>query len=214
MPIDVVIAGPFQDRPAGELRPIVRDDASWLPVDTHKRVQFAGYTCAGYARVGHPLPPSHTCFACAAGQRDRRFGKAKSAERGHRFSRQQSSFTANMRNLRPSHGLHANHCRAVDAPNVSDTKSNDPADRQVIAGNHREGALAGAQSHRHRRSRSTRTFAAPSSSDARLFLSIKPVQLLMVHEHSFALQQHADPPLSSKLRFDCRATDNQTADAC
>ncbi|MFK7744091.1 MAG: hypothetical protein AB8B47_03480, partial [Roseobacter sp.] len=54
----------------------------------------------------------------------------------HWFSRQQSSFTASMRNLR-------------DAPNVSDTKSNDPVDRQVVATNHREGALAWAQSHGH-----------------------------------------------------------------
>ena len=55
-------------------------------------------------------------------------------------------------------------------------------------------------------SRSTRPFAAPSSLHAQPFLSIKPIQLLVVHDHSFAFQQHADTPLSSKLRFDCRAT--------
>ena len=46
----------------------------------------------------------------------------------YRFSRQQSSFTANMRNLR-------------DAPNVSDTKSSDPFDRQVIFASPRGGVL-------------------------------------------------------------------------
>ena len=53
MPINVVIANLFLDRTAGELRPNIADNTSWLPVDRHKCVQFAGYTCARYARVGH-----------------------------------------------------------------------------------------------------------------------------------------------------------------
>lgn len=35
--------------------------------------------------------------------------------------------------------------------------------------------------------------------------------IFVVHDHSFAFQQHADTPLSSKLRFDCRAAGRMIA---
>lgn len=84
MPGNVVLIGPLQDGPAGELRPIVTDDASRLSIGPDQRIQFAA-----------TLAPEMLVSATR-----------------HRFSRQQSSITARIRNLR-------------DAPNVSATKSND-----------------------------------------------------------------------------------------
>jgi len=49
--------------------------------------------------------------------------------------------------LPPSLGLQSNHGWAMDAPNVSDPKSKDPVDQQVIASNHRERPLAWTQRH-------------------------------------------------------------------
>jgi hypothetical protein len=62
-----------------------------------------------------------------------------------------------------------------DAPNVSDTKFND----QRTPGR-----------------KATGTFTAPAPPDAQFLLSIKPVQLLTVHDHSFALQKHADAAIT------------------
>jgi hypothetical protein len=53
--------------------------------------------------------------------------------------------------------------------------------------------LARTQSHWHQRARSPRTFAAPSPPDAKPFFSIEAIQLLVIHGHSFAFQQHANP---------------------
>jgi hypothetical protein len=53
MPINVVIAGPFQDRTAGELRPIIADNTSWLSINTDKRIQFSGNPSARDAGIGH-----------------------------------------------------------------------------------------------------------------------------------------------------------------
>jgi hypothetical protein len=92
----------------------------------------------------------------------------------HWFSQQQSSFTAKMRNLR-------------DASNVSDTKSND----QRSPG--RKATGIGVRGSRAR-------FLAPSLPDTQLFLSIEAVQLLMIHEHSFALQKHADLAIAKRDR--------------
>ncbi len=40
VPIHIVIASPFQDRPTGELRPIVTDNANRLSVDVNKRIKL------------------------------------------------------------------------------------------------------------------------------------------------------------------------------
>ena len=57
-------------------------------------------------------------------------------------------------------------------------------------------ALVRTQSHWHRCARSPRTFAAPSPPDAKPFFSIEAIQLLVIHGHSFAFQQHADPAIA------------------
>ncbi len=52
MPLDVVVLGPFQDRLARELGPVVRDDADWLAVEAHHRIQLARDPGAGDAGIG------------------------------------------------------------------------------------------------------------------------------------------------------------------
>lgn len=51
MPINFTIPGPFQNRTTCELCAVITDDARRLAADTEKRVQFVGYTRAGY-RIG------------------------------------------------------------------------------------------------------------------------------------------------------------------
>src|SRR6185436_14608081 len=41
VPLDLVLAGPLQDRPTGELGSVVADDASRFAVKPHQRVQLA-----------------------------------------------------------------------------------------------------------------------------------------------------------------------------
>ena len=53
MPIHIVLASPLQDSTTGELRPIVRDDAGWLPVDTDKRIQFPCNPSARDTGISH-----------------------------------------------------------------------------------------------------------------------------------------------------------------
>ena len=43
---------------------------------------------------------------------------------------------------------------------------------------------------------STRSFTAPAPPDAQLFLSVDMIQLLVVHEHSFAFQQNTNPAIT------------------
>lgn len=86
--------------------------------------------------------------------------------------------------------------------------------------------LTWSQRLRHRRPRATGPLAAPSPPDTQLLVGLKPIESLVVHDHTFAFQHHANPPiakppplgrdglhlfsdlwivpLSSKLRFDCR----------
>jgi hypothetical protein len=46
-----------------------------------------------------------------------------------------------------------------------------------------------------------RTFTTSAPPDAQLFLGVDPIQLLVVHNHAFAFQQHADPaPFGTSLR--------------
>ena len=78
----------------------------------------------------------------------------------------------------------------MDVPNISDTKSY-PVDRQVIASNHRERPLAWTQ-----KVRSCSCRLSTSPPDAKLFLSVKSIELLVVHDHAFAFQQHADLPIA------------------
>ena len=52
MPGHAVLIGPLQDGPAGELRPIVTDDAGRLSIDPDQRIQFAGHPRARDAGVG------------------------------------------------------------------------------------------------------------------------------------------------------------------
>jgi len=51
--------------------------------------------------------------------------------------------------LPPSLSLQSNNGWAMDVPNVSNTKSKDPVDQQVIASNHPERLLAWTQCHWH-----------------------------------------------------------------
>jgi hypothetical protein len=72
VPLDPDLSGPLQDRPAGELAPVVADDASRFAKEAHQRVQLA---CHPDARdAGAPI--------------------------WHRFSRQASSLIARMRSRR------------------------------------------------------------------------------------------------------------------
>ena len=84
MPVDIIVVGPLQDRPAGELCPVVADNAGGLAVDS----------------------------ASASSLRATRAPDMDVSAIRQRFSRQQSSFTARMRNRR-------------EAPNMSDRKSSD-----------------------------------------------------------------------------------------
>lgn len=93
----------------------------------------------------------------------------------HRFSRQQSSFTARMRNLR-------------DTPNVSDKKSND----QRWPGCSATGI--GVRDPRARLRPLRRL-------NAQLFLGVNTLQLLVVHDYAFAFQQHADPATTEPTPF-------------
>ena len=53
VPLDPVLAGRPQDRPAGELGPIVADDASRFAIEAHQRVEFARDPDARDAGVPH-----------------------------------------------------------------------------------------------------------------------------------------------------------------
>jgi hypothetical protein len=140
VPIHVVIASLLQDRATGKFRSIISDNTSGLSVDG---------TSSSNSRATRA--PEMLVSAIK-----------------HRFSRQQSSFTASMRNLR-------------DAPKVSDTKSKDhrsPGRRAIGIGVRDPRA----------RLRPLRRFT-PS-------LTVEAIQLLVVHDHSFAFQQHADPAVA------------------
>ncbi len=98
MPLDAVLVRPFQDRPAGELCPVITDNAGRFAIEPDERIKLPRHPCARYAGVSHPPP-------------DRAL-RSNVPRGGAQVSRQQSSFTARTRNLR-------------DAPKVSDRKSND-----------------------------------------------------------------------------------------
>ena len=53
MPFDTVLTGPFQDRLAGELGPVVADDASGFAVDPDQGIEFPRHPCPRYAGVGN-----------------------------------------------------------------------------------------------------------------------------------------------------------------
>src|SRR6056297_1924396 len=48
----------------------------------------------------------------------------------------------------------------------------------------------------HRCPRATGPFPASSSPDAQLLVGVKPIELLVVHDHPFAFQHHPDPPVA------------------
>ena len=87
----------------------------------------------------------------------------------HRFSRQQSSFTANMRNLR-------------DAPNVLDAKAND----QRSPGRKATGITV----------RDPRARLRPLRRLTLSFSSVWILQFLGKHDHAFAFQQNTNPPIT------------------
>lgn len=107
----------------------------------------------------------------------------------HRFSRQPSSFTARMRNVR-------------EAPNLSDRKSSD----QRSPGLRASGIGV----------RDPPRPLAPSSPDARLLLRVQPIEgstqetiprtvcvmgFDVVHDHTLAFLHHADPPGLNRRRL-------------
>lgn len=53
MPLDPVLAGQHQDRPAGKLGSLVVDYARGFAIQAHQRVQLAIYPHAGDAGVPH-----------------------------------------------------------------------------------------------------------------------------------------------------------------
>ena len=55
----------------------------------------------------------------------------------------------------------------------------------------------------HRCPRATRTFAAPSSSDTELLVRVEAIQLLVVHDHPFVLQYHADLAVAKSATLGC-----------
>ena len=85
------------------------------------------------------------------------------------FLRQQSSLTANILNLR-------------DAPNVSDTKASDQRSPE------RKATGIGVRDPRARLRPLRRL--TPS------FSSVWILQFLVIHDHAFGLQQHADPEVT------------------
>ena len=52
MPVNFVIPSPFQDRTTCELCGVITDDAGWLAIDPHKRIQRPGDTHTRDAGVG------------------------------------------------------------------------------------------------------------------------------------------------------------------
>ena len=52
------------------------------------------------------------------------------------------------------------------------------------------------QCHGHRCPRSTCSLATPAPSDDQLFLGVRTIQLLVVHNHAFAFQQNTDPTIT------------------
>lgn len=58
IPGNVVLIGLLQDGPAGELRPIVTDDASRLAIDPHQCVQLVGQADVRVCRepIAHERP--------------------------------------------------------------------------------------------------------------------------------------------------------------
>ena len=53
MPVHVVVVAPFQDRPAGELCPVITDNACELAKDPDQRLQCPRNLCARDGCVGH-----------------------------------------------------------------------------------------------------------------------------------------------------------------
>ena len=64
LPLDAVVVGTIQDRLAGELSDIVRDDAIGFAVNTDQGTQFPRDPCAGDAGVGN-----QTTFFCGSDRR-------------------------------------------------------------------------------------------------------------------------------------------------
>lgn len=130
-----------------------------------------------------------------------------------RFSRQQSSLTARASHCAP---LVQEQWRANfrQAPKVSDRKSSDPAARQAIARNRREGALVRAQRHRHWRATAACPLAATPTTDGQALFPVDAEELLFIHHHTHTLQHDANaPPLGDCCAITCRATDTQTVAA-
>ena len=61
--------------------------------------------------------------------------------------------------------------------------------------------LARPQYHGHRCPRSTCSLATSSPSDAQLFLGVDAIQLLVIHGHALAFQQHTDPAVAEPTPF-------------
>lgn len=53
MPLDLVLASPFQDRPTGELGSVIADNASRFAIESHLRIEFPCHAGARDAGVGH-----------------------------------------------------------------------------------------------------------------------------------------------------------------
>lgn len=53
VPLDPILACPFQDRPTGKFGPIVTDNAGRLAVETRQRVEFTRHAGPGYAGIGN-----------------------------------------------------------------------------------------------------------------------------------------------------------------
>ena len=59
MPLDLVLASPFQDRPTGELGSVIADNASRFAIESHQRIKFtrhSGTRDAGIADQAQVLP--------------------------------------------------------------------------------------------------------------------------------------------------------------
>src|SRR6056297_658214 len=142
MPLHVVLLRPFQNGGTGELCSVVTDNALWLSIEAHQRIQFTGYARARQAGIGNQAQ----VFAAAI----------------------------------IIHRKHAEFARRT----------------KCVGHEIHRPALVWAQCCRHGCSAATRPLAAPSPPDGQPLFTVDAVKLLCIHDHTLALKQDADTPIS------------------